>query len=436
MKKSISKIILVLVCIAFVGALAMYGFEPMNLTGIKDDGIRRGLDLVGGSSVVYRAEAEEGYDSSKFSNDMNIVITMLRERVDNLGYTEATVAMYGDDMVRVEIPFINNPEEAVQLIGSTAELKFVDSNGTVVIEGKDVVDAQAVLGDPTGAGLSQWYVSLEFNENARDQFAASTEEMAALASSGMNYISIELDGSPISTPSVSEKIDSNSCVITGNFTAEEANNLASLIAAGKLPFKLVEQELRAVGPSLGDRALETSLFAGAIGILLVILFMIIMYRIPGIVSSIALVAYAAIVALVLVWSKVNLSLPGIAGIILTIGMAVDANVVIYERIKEELALGKSIKAAAKAGFSRAIVAVIDSNVTTLIASIVLIWRGTGTVKGFGITLCIGVIVSMFTAVFVSRFLLDAFVDMNIKNPWLFGAAKKKASAKNVTGGEQ
>lgn len=435
MKKSISKIILVVVCIAFVGALAMYGFEPMNLTGIKDDGIRRGLDLVGGSSIVYRAEAEEGYDSSNFNDDMNVVIAMLRDRVDNLGYTEATVAMYGDDMVRVEIPSINDPEEAVQQIGSTAELKFIDSNGTVVIEGKDVVDAQAVLGDPTGAGISQWYVSLEFNETAREQFAASTEAMSKLTG-GMNYISIELDGNPISTPSVSEKIDSNSCVITGNFTAEEANNLASLIAAGKLPFKLVEQELRAVGPSLGDKALENSLIAGAIGILLVMLFMIIVYRIPGLVSTIALIAYTAIVALVLVWSKVNLSLPGIAGIILTIGMAVDANVVIYERIKEELALGKSIKAAAKSGFSRAIVAVIDSNVTTLIASIVLIWKGTGTVKGFGITLCIGVIVSLFTAVILSRFLLNAFVDMNIKNPWLFGAAKKKAPAKEVTGGEQ
>ncbi len=438
MKKSISKVILVVVAIVFVGVLAMYGYKPANLTGIMDDGIRRGLDLVGGSSIVYRAVEEEGKESDDFDRDMEIVITMLRERVDNLGYTEATVAKYGDnsDMVLVEIPSINDPEQAVQQIGSTAELKFVDSNGKVVIEGKDVVNASAHYDDPNGSGIKQYFVSLEFNEAAREQFAAATEEMAALSSTGKNYITITLDDSVISQPNVDSKIDSTSCVITGNFTADEAMDLASLIAAGKLPFKLVEEELRAVGPSLGDKALETSLFAGAIGLVLVILFMIIMYRIPGIVSTISLFAYTAIFALVLVASKVNLSLPGIAGIILTIGMAVDANVVIYERIKEELALGKSIKAAVKAGFSRAIVAVIDSNVTTLIASIVLIIKGTGTVKGFGITLCIGVIVSMFTAVFVSKFLLDAFVNMNIKNPWLFGAAKKKAPAKEVTGGEK
>ncbi len=431
MKKSISRIILVIVCIAFIGTLAMYGFEGANLTGIVDGGIRRGLDLVGGSSIVYRAVPEEGKEAD-IDKDMDTVIAMLRDRVDNLGYTEATVAKYGDngDMVLVEIPSIDDPEEAVQQIGSTAELKFVDSNGDLVVEGKDVVDAQALYGDATGSGLEQWFVSLEFNANAKDAFASATEKMAALASTGTNYITIMLDENIISQPSVTAKIDSNSCVITGQFTAEDANNLATLIAAGKLPIKLVEQELRAVGPSLGDQALETSLVAGAIGIILVMVLMIILYRIPGIVSSIALLAYTAIIALVLVGFQVNLSLPGIAGIILTIGMAVDANVVIYERVKEELSLGKSIRAAVKSGFDRALVAVIDSNVTTLIASVVLIWKGTGTVKGFGITLCIGVIVSMFTAVFLSKFLLNAFVEMNIGNPWLFGAKKEKK------GGEQ
>ncbi len=432
MKKSISRIILVVVCIAFIGTLAMFGFKPANLNGIMDDGIKRGLDLVGGSSIVYRAQEEEGYNSSNFDSDMEIVIKMLRERVDNLGYTEATVARYGDgsDMIRVEIPNINDPEEAVQQIGSTADLKFVDSNGNVVIEGRDVVNAIAASGDPTGTGMNQYYVSLEFNESAREAFAKATEEMAALASSGMNYISIELDGTPISVPNVSERIDSTNCVITGNFTADEANDLASLIAAGKLPFKLVEEELRSVGPSLGDKALETSLVAGAIGLLLVMIFMIVIYRIPGVVSSISLIAYTAIIAFVLVAFGVNLSLPGIAGIILTIGMAVDANVVIYERVKEELAVGKSIKAAVKSGFDNAIWAVIDSNVTTLIAAIVLYYKGTGTVKGFGLTLGIGVVVSMLTAVLLSKFLLNAFVNMKIKNPVLFGGKKTAVAEKN------
>lgn len=439
MKRSISKIILVIVCIAFIASVAIYGFAPANVTGILEGGIKRGLDLVGGSSIVYQAVPNEGteFDSSTFEQDMESVIAMLRDRVDKLGYTEATVARYGDtgDMVLVEIPSINDPEEAVSQIGSTADLKFIDSNGKVVIEGRDVVNAIAAYGDSTGSGVSQYYVSLEFNENAREAFAAATEEMAGLASENKNYITIQLDDNVISQPSVSEKIDSTSCVISGNFTADEANNLAALIAAGKLPFKLQDVELRAVGPTLGDKALETSLFAGAIGLLLVMIFMIIIYRFSGVVSAISLLAYTAIIALVLVLTQVNLSLPGIAGIILTIGMAVDANVIIFERIKEELSLGKSLKAATKAGFNRAIVAVIDSNVTTLIASVVLIWKGTGTVKGFGVTLCIGVIVSMFTAVLLSNFLLNAFVEMNIKNPKYFGAFKKKAIG-DQKGGEQ
>lgn len=432
MKKSISKIILVLVCIVFVGTLAILGFKPFGLDGIINDGIKRGLDLVGGSSIVYRAEPEEGYDDSNFDSDMEVVVTMLRKRTDDLRYTEATVAKYGSDMVRVEIPAINDPEEAVQKIGSTAELQFLDSNGNVVIEGRDVVNAVASRGDPNGTGIEQYYVTLEFNESAREKFAKATEEMAALSSTGKNYIAIQLDGVDISVPSVSEKIDSTSCVITGNFTAEDALDLAALISAGKLPFKLVEQELRSVGPSLGDKALETSLVAGAIGILLVMIFMIIIYRIPGVVASIALIAYTVLFGFILVAFGVNLSLPGIAGIILTIGMAVDANVVIFERIKEELAIGKSIKASVKSGFDHAIVAVLDANITTLIAALVLYFLGTGTVKGFGVTLGIGVVVSMLTAVLLSRFLLDAFVNMNIKNPALFGLNKK--SVNDLNGG--
>ncbi len=438
MKKGISRILLVIACIAFVGALAICGFKPASLTGVMNGGIRKGLDLVGGSSIVYQAVQEEGYETSNFDEDMEIVVTMLRNRLDSLGYTEATVARYGDnkDMVRVEIPEIDDPEEAVQKIGSTAELKFVDSNGNTVLEGRDVVAATACYDSVNNSGAPEYFVSLEFNKDAQDAFAKATEEMAALSSEGMNFISIELDGQAISTPSVKEKIDSNTCVITGSFNEEEVKWLADLISAGKLPFKLQEAELRAVGPTLGDKALETSLVAGIIGILLVIVFMIIIYRIPGIVASLALLAYTAIVALILVAGKVNLSLPGIAGIILTIGMAVDANVVIFERIKEELVLGKSIKAAVKSGFNRAIIAVIDSNVTTLIAAIVLIKLGTGTVQGFGVTLCIGVIVSMFTAVAVSQFLLGAFVHTGISNPWLFGAPRKVSAASDKTGGVQ
>ncbi len=434
MKKSISKIILVLLCIVFVASVAMLGFKPMNITGVMDGGIKRGLDLVGGTSIVYGVKGDEDVEIG--AADMEEVISMLRDRIDRRGYTEAVVATYGENMILVEIPDIDDPEEAIQAIGSTAKLSFVDSNATEVLTGDDVVKAEAIYGDSDGNGAAEWFISLEFNKDAREAFAKATEEMAALSSEGKNYIQIKLDNDIISSPMVNEKIDSTDCIINGSFTKEEAEETAALISAGRLPFELEVEELRAVGPTLGDNALETSLVAGIIGILLVMLFMIIFYRVPGFVSSISLVAYVALVMLVLVMGGVNLTLPGIAGIILTIGMAVDANVIIYERIKEELIIGKSIKSACRSGFSRAIWAVLDSNITTLIAAVVLYIFGTGTVKGFGITLGIGVVVSMITAVLLSRYLLNAFVDLGITNPVLMGASKKKASANDVTGGKR
>ena len=437
MKKSISKIILVVVCIVFVASVAMLGFKPMNITGIMKGGIKRGLDLVGGTSIVYGIKDDGSGNAVNYSDaDIEEVVSMLRDRTDRRGYTEAVVARYGDNMILVESPDIDDPEAAIQAIGSTAKLAFVDSNGKEVLTGDNVKKAEAIFGDSDGNGSSEWFISLEFDDSAREAFANATEEMAALAETGKNYIQIKLDNDIISSPMVNERIDNTSCVINGSFSDVEAKETAELISAGRLPFELTVEELRAVGPTLGDNALETSLLAGAIGILLVMIFMIVIYRIPGLVSSIALVAYVALVGLVLVLGGVNLTLPGIAGIILTIGMAVDANVVIYERIKEELALGKTIKSAAKSGFSRAIWAVIDSNVTTLIAAIVLYFLGTGTVKGFGITLGIGVVVSMFTAVLLSRYLLNAFIGLGISNPALFGASSKKAPANDVTGGDK
>lgn len=436
MKKSISKIILVLVCIVFVASVAMFGFKPMNITGVMDGGIKRGLDLVGGTSIVYGIKGNDSGEFNVSAEAMEEVISMLRDRIDRRGYTEAVVATYGDNMILVEIPDIDDPEAAIQAIGSTAKLTFVDSNNEVVLTGDDVVKAEAIYGDSDGNGVAEWFISLQFNSDAREAFANATEAMSLLAAESKNYIQIKLDEDVISNPMVNEKIDSTECVINGDFTKEQAEETAALISAGRLPFELEVEELRAVGPTLGDNALETSLVAGIIGIVLVMIFMIVLYKIPGLVSSISLVAYVALVMLVLVMGGVNLTLPGIAGIILTIGMAVDANVVIYERIKEELSIGKSIKAACRSGFSRAIWAVLDSNITTLIAAIVLYVLGTGTVKGFGITLGIGVVVSMVTAVLLSRFLLNAFVNLGISNPVLFGASKKKASAKDVTGGKE
>ena len=426
MKNSVCSFVLMLLCVVLVTVTAIFGIGALNLPGVlEDDAISKGLDLVGGSSITYVAEPDEASENFDMMTALDTVESMLRQRLDTLGYTEATIARVGTDRVRVEIPGIDNPEEAVQKLGSTAKLEFLDSDGNVILEGKDVKEAIASYGQTSGASMgSEYYVSLSFNDSGRQKFAEATEKMAALASSGMNYIDIELDGENISRASVRERIDSDSCIITGDFSKDHAVYLAELISAGQLPVVLREIELRYVGPTLGSQALNTSLFAGAIGILLVMIFMILVYRLPGLVSAISLVAYTAIFAVVIVAFKINLSLPGIAGIILTIGMAVDSNVVIYERIKEELNTGKSTRAAVKSGFGRAFTAILDSNVTTIIASLVLWYFGTGAVRGFAITLFAGVVISLFTALVVTRVLLYALTDMGAGR-WLLGAKRKK-----------
>ncbi len=429
MKNSVCSFVLMLLCVVLVASAAIYGIEPLGLLPITDDdAVSKGLDLVGGSSVTYIAEPDDESEDFDLAKALETVDVMLRQRLDTLGYTEATISPVGTDKIRVEIPGINDPEDALQKLGSTAKLEFKDSNGNVILEGKDVEEAVASFGQVNESSVAaQYYVSLTFNNEGRTKFADATEEMAALKSSGMNYIDIELDGANISHASVDYRIDSESCVISGNFTEEDAVYLAELISAGQLPVVLREIELRSVGPTLGTEALSTSIFAGMIGILLVMVFMILVYRFPGFISAIALVAYTAIFAILVVVFKVNLSLPGIAGIILTIGMAVDSNVVIYERIKEELNTGKSNRAAVKSGFKNAFGAILDSNVTTIIASLVLWYYGTGAVRGFAITLFIGVVVSLFTALFVTRVLLIAAADMGIGR-WLLGAKRKAKTA--------
>ncbi len=429
MKNSVCSFVLMLLCVVLVASAAIYGIEPIGLLPVTDDdAVSKGLDLVGGSSVTYIAEPDDEAEDFDLAKALETVDVMLRQRLDTLGYTEATISSVGTDKIRVEIPGINDPEEALQKLGSTAKLEFKDSNGKVILEGKDVKEAAARYNFINESSVApEHYVELTFNADGRAKFADATEEMAALKSSGMNYIDTELDGANISRASVQYRIDSESCVISGNFTEEDAVYLAELISAGQLPVVLREIELRSVGPTLGTEALSTSIYAGMIGILLVMIFMILVYRFPGFISAVALVAYTAIFAILINVFRVNLSLPGIAGIILTIGMAVDSNVVIYERIKEELNTGKSNRTAVKSGFKNAFGAILDSNVTTIIASLVLWYYGTGAVRGFAITLFIGVVVSLFTALFVTRVLLIAAADMGVGR-WLLGAKRKAKTA--------
>lgn len=391
-----------------------------------DNGIRLGLDLVGGSRIVYEAEIPDGYNQANLADDMNSVQKVIRQRLTDKGFTEATVTLTGDNRVTVEIPQITNPEEAVQTLGTTAQLTFIDADGKEWLTGSDIKKATYGYGRPTGNEVTDvHYVQVQFTSEGQKKFAEATGNIAA-RTDGTNIMAIVMDNQVISSASVSSQIDSDSCVISGSFTRDSASELADLINAGQIPFSLKQVELRSVGPQLGADAMRTSLIAGAIGIVLVMLFMLIVYRIPGLVASIALCFYMVLEALIFSLVRVNLSLPGIAGIILSIGMAVDANVIIFERVKEELKNGKTVKSAIDSGFKRAFTAILDSNITTLIACAVLFFLGTGTIVGFATTLGIGVIVSMFTALTVTHFLLNRMVDFRIRNPKAYGLRDREA----------
>ena len=429
MGKSITKLVAAILVVALAAAIALCGFHvqmfgwdisyPNALD--EDYGIRQGLDLVGGSSITYEAQAETVTD-----DEMASVSNVLRKRLDALGYSEATVSRQGDKKVRVEIPAIQDPQQAVETLGQTAKLTFRDADNNVVLEGADVKSATARYGKTSETAPDQHYVELVLNDSGIEKFATATQVAAARKAESKNYIAIMLDEEVISQPSVDTTINSATCVISGGFADSSATNeLATLINSGNLPFSIKDVELRSVGPTLGERALETSLIAAAIGILLIMVFMILVYRLPGLLADISLVAYVAIVAFLMTWFRVNLSLPGIAGLILSVGMAVDANVIIFARMKEELAVGRTIKAAVSAGFDNAFVAILDANITTLIAAVVLYYFGTGPIQGFAITLGIGTVVSMFTAIVVTKFLLNQMVGLKISNTWLYGLNKRK-----------
>ena len=290
MKNSVCSFVLMLLCVVLVASAAIYGVEPLGILPITDDdAVSKGLDLVGGSSVTYIAEPDAEDEDFDMAKALDTVDVMLRQRLDTLGYTEATISSVGEDKIRVEIPGINDPEEALKKLGSTAKLEFKDSNGEVILVGKDVKEAAARYDFVNENSVSpEHYVELTFSADGRTKFADATEAMAALKNEGKNYIDIELDGENISHASVEYRIDSEKCVISGNFTQEDAIYLAELISAGQLPVVLREIELRSVGPTLGTEALSTSILAGMIGVLLVMVFMILVYRFPGFISAIAL----------------------------------------------------------------------------------------------------------------------------------------------------
>lgn len=431
MKRSIFTIGAIIIVIALFLFSAFFGigigsFEIPPLS----EGITLGLDLVGGSEITYEAIVPDGMSASEIADGMETAQTMLRQRLNTLGYTEANVYLYGSNRIVLEVPNVEDPEEAVQMLGTTAVIEFRDCDGNVILDGKQISSATAAYGPVDNTGVSQYYVQLNLTEEGREKFKEGTKVAASQANESDRYVAIMMDDNAISQPGVSQEyattgIDTDTPIIQlgSSSNSEYAQYLASIISAGRLPFELQESKLQAVGASLGERSLETAILAGIIGIILVMIYMIVVYRLPGVIADFALVLYIAMFLFIMTAVGINLTLPGIAGIILTIGMAVDANVVIYERIREELIAGKTLRSAVDLGFKRAFAAIVDSNITTIIAAVVLLWQGTGTILGFAKTLLIGVILSMVCMLIVPRLLLKCLVALKANKLSLYGVKK-------------
>ncbi|MPM14424.1 Protein translocase subunit SecDF [bioreactor metagenome] len=429
MKKSKLYFVIVLVFIAAMAFANFQGVSQLGIPAVTDtkNGIRLGLDLVGGSYMTYEVRDSQNIDQQELADGMSTVVQLLQGRLDSLGYSEATMSKVGTDRVTIEIPSVGDPAEAEAKLGSTAELNLLDSDGTVVLTGSDILSAKPLYGKTTKNGADEYFVRVSLSEAGQKAFYDATARMSTQEkiAAKKNYILIVLDGKVQSSPSVSSAINSDEFIIEGHFTEESVKWLAHVISAGRLPFALDLIDSSSIGPTLGEKSLDTGLVAGAIGLGLVMLFMLIFYRLPGLVADIALVFYMLLVGLTLSVMHINLSLPGIAGIILSIGMAVDANIVIFERIKEELRFGKTVRSAVKAGFTRATAAIVDSNVTTIIAGLVLKFLGSGLIVSFANTLLIGVIASMFTAIVISHILLNGFVEFGATKLSLFGVKSEE-----------
>ena len=420
-KKSILILALMVVVAVLMNYVAFFGISigDMSYGGVLDEqqGIRRGIDIAGGSVITFRALADNPTEEQ-----MDVVEAIFSARLNYAGYTEARISRDETGKITVEIPSETDTDKAASLLGATAKLTFVDADDNVVLDGAtDIKNAEYRFGQLSQSSGQEAYVQLTLTSEAVSKFADATAAAAARSGEGKNYIAIKMDDQIISSPSVKEKIDSETCVISGSFTPESAQELANQIKSGALPFDLEPISKDTIGPELGAKALPTSLMAAGIGILVVMLFMILVYRLPGLIADVALAIYVGLISLILGIGRVNLSLSGIAGIVLSIGMAVDANVIIFERMKEELLIGKTIKASVDAGFKKAFSAILDSNITTIITCVVLYLSGIGTIRGFAVTLGLGVIVSMFTAIVVTKFLLKQLVGLNVKNRKLFCA---------------
>ncbi|MCL6612288.1 MAG: protein translocase subunit SecD [Peptococcaceae bacterium] len=373
-------------------------------------GISLGLDLQGGVHVVL--EAKDTPEAKVTAEAMRQLRAVIQNRVDEFNVREPVIQQQGERRLIVELAGIGDPEEAVNSMVKTAFLEFKTPDGKTVVTGKDLKDAQEAR-DPASGAVE---VNLTFNDEGAKKFAQATKENVG------RQIAILLDGKVLQSPTVQEPITNGKARITGYQSLEEAHRIAILLRSGALPLKVEVVEKRSVGPSLGADSLARSKHAGVVGITAILVFMLIYYRLPGLVANFALAIYTIIVLWAFSGFHVTMTLPGIAGFLLSLGIAVDANVIIFERIKEELRGGKSLRAAIDAGFKRGFVAVFDANATTVLAALVLLFLAPSNIKGFAVTLIIGIAASMFTAISMTRWLLHLVAATNlVKNPKYFGA---------------
>ena len=418
--KSIIALTIAAVLTIFFGIVGVTGMNltPNGLYKLKSwlpttnaenwpDSLALGLDLRGGVYVEYSCAAPEGSEAD-FGTLLSGTIRVIQERLTDKGYAEATVQQIGTDGIRVEIPDVTDPSAVLDLIGSTAKLEFKDPDGNTFMDGSMVKTAV-----------------YQFNEGDHQVAFTLTDEGAAIfADMTSNNIGktlgIYLDGEELLTPTVQSAITTGSGVITQMQRAEYAQTVAAQIQSGALPMELTQQKVDTVSATLGTDALSTSVLAAVIGLVLIMALMIFRYRLNGVVASWALCDYVIILFFLLaVIPGIQLTLPGLAGIVLGIGMAVDANVIIFERFNEELRAGRGIRTALRTGFKNAMSAILDANVTTLIAAIVLMFFGTGSIQGFAKTLLLGVVVSMLSAVVITRFLMKNIINLGVKDKRMF-----------------
>ena len=402
-----------IIIFAFIGinGVTIGGFEYKSF----EKAITQGLDLQGGVSVVMEIQ-----DEDVTNDDLEKTKQQLELRVNKIGVAETSVTTEGDRRIRVEIPGQYDSSDIVNTLSQTGELTFKSPNGDVLLTGSDVEKATVGSDQESGSPV----VSLELNSSGQPKFADATETYLG------QKISIYMDEEELSSPTVQSVISDGKATITGSSSIDEAKKLAGLINAGALPVTIKAVSVQTVGSQLGATALPNAVKSGILGIALVFLFMIFVYRIPGFIASIALTLYICLVLFVFGEVGITLTLPGIAAFLLTIGMAVDANVLIFERIREELRKGVSVATSVKRGFENALSSIVDSNVTTIIAALVLYFFGSGSVKGFAVTFIIGILVSLFTALVVTKFLMNNAVKMGMltKVSHIGGVKKKEVEA--------